>query len=209
MTDIPKNAFIWTGSGYLDLLDPDPRRIKAREIATALSRQSRFNGLGTSRPYSVLQHSLVGLRVAKKMSDDRVFRARVLLHDAAEAYTGDLVRPLKRVLPGWDRIERGVNDAISAAFGVNISDMTPTIASIDRALMSAERIVLSPDSPASAEAWSMWRRRPGPEDVGGLSERVLGEAVDETQTMIDSFGDPDKCAREMLIEMENLKLIQR
>lgn len=207
MTNVPENAFIWTGSDYLDLLNPDPGKIKAEEIATALSRQSRFNGLGTVEPYTVLQHSLAGLRVARKMAGERHefdFLSRVLLHDAAEAYTGDLVAPLKRVLPGWDRIERGVNDAVSTAFGVNISDLTPTIKSIDRTLMLAERIVLSPDPLVIVEVGN---RRPRDEEK--LPEWVLDEAVEATHGMSSFFYDPDRCARKMLIEMENLGLIQQ
>ncbi len=60
------------------------------DIAHALSNCCRWSG-HTTVFYSVAQHCVLTSLVA-----DRPYRMAMLLHDAAEAYMGDLVRPLKR-----------------------------------------------------------------------------------------------------------------
>lgn len=44
----------------------------------------------------------------------------VVLHDAAEAYTGDIVTPLKRMLPGLGTMETAIMDAIHARFRIDM-----------------------------------------------------------------------------------------
>lgn len=41
-----------------------------------------------------------------------------LMHDAAEAFVGDVTRPLKQMLPEFKAIERAVEDAIFIRYGV-------------------------------------------------------------------------------------------
>ncbi|MFN4278320.1 MAG: transcriptional regulator [Ferrovibrio sp.] len=91
-------------------LDPRPNEVFIDDIAEALAKQCRYNG--HCKPfYSVAQHSvLVSLVVPPKHA------LAGLMHDAAEAYIGDTVRPLKMVLekaaPG---VLRGIADRIDRA----------------------------------------------------------------------------------------------
>lgn len=71
-------------------LDPRSEDLDIRDIAHSLSLQCRFNG-HCSEFYSVAEHSV---RVAGQLSEELALWG--LLHDAAEAYLGDLTRPLKR-----------------------------------------------------------------------------------------------------------------
>jgi len=79
---------------YIDLFDPTPDVIHIQDIAHALSMVCRFGG-HTATHYSVAEHSLhVASQLERQYRDPRLTLAG-LLHDAEEAYTGDMVRPLK------------------------------------------------------------------------------------------------------------------
>jgi len=62
------------------------------DIAHALANKCRFNG-HTSSFYSVAEHSVHVATVVKREWPENAKAA--LLHDAAEAYTGDIIRPIK------------------------------------------------------------------------------------------------------------------
>lgn len=83
-------SWILTRSGRkFDLANPTADMIDTADLAHSLSMQCRFNGHTTSF-YSVAQHCLL---VAELVPEEHKLAA--LLHDATEAYVGDLVRPLK------------------------------------------------------------------------------------------------------------------
>lgn len=115
----------------VDLLRPDPDTIRLHDIAVALSRLPRFLGhtIGP-RAYSVAQHSTHVESLLPEGTDPRA-RLAVLLHDAHEAYTGDFPSPLKEALGELRAayghtadplavIQRGLQDAIDAAFGLDM-----------------------------------------------------------------------------------------
>lgn len=99
----------YTGQQF-DLIDPQPDMVHPQDIAHALSRLPRFNG-HTPVHYSVAEHSI---RVASIVPVQ--YQLSALLHDATEAYVGDMVRPLKQLLPAYSRIEKRVWSAICARF---------------------------------------------------------------------------------------------
>lgn len=127
---------IVTHSGKLiDLVDPQQDEICIEDIAHALSLINRFNG-STTRAYSVAAHSVwVSLIV------DREVALQALLHDAQEAYLGDVTSPLKKALPDYRRIETNFSDAIAEKFGISaVLDRRVRIA--DRIAYVSERAVL-------------------------------------------------------------------
>ena len=73
-------------------IDPRAEDVELVDIAHALSMICRFTG-HTKTHYSVAQHSVL---VSQNVSQRAALWG--LLHDAAEAYIGDLSRPLKRCL---------------------------------------------------------------------------------------------------------------
>ena len=84
----------YTGKQFWPL-DPRPEEIDILDIASALSKICRFGG-HTRRFYSVAQHSCIvaDILLERGYSNDVAFGG--LMHDSAEAYIGDIIRPLKR-----------------------------------------------------------------------------------------------------------------
>lgn len=79
--------------------EPNFDSINIVDIAHALSNLCRFNG-HTRRFYSVAEHSIKTMQLVRSMTLEpnmrKMFRT-ALMHDATEAYLGDMVRPLKRL----------------------------------------------------------------------------------------------------------------
>lgn len=78
----------YTGLNF-DPLTPDPSAVSIKDIAHSLAMTCRFNGHCRDF-YSVAQHSV---HVAALLPER--LKLWGLLHDAAEAYLGDVIRPLK------------------------------------------------------------------------------------------------------------------
>ena len=81
----------------LDLLDPQPEDIDLDEIAAALGRQCRYAG-NIRGFYSVAEHSVLICQWLLEATRDPALALAGLLHDAAEAYTGDITYPMQSVL---------------------------------------------------------------------------------------------------------------
>ena len=94
-----------------DPLNPVADAIRLEDIARNLSRIPRFNG-DTTRFYSVAEHS-IGVSA---ISDHP---AEALMHDAAEAYLGDLVRPLLPSAPRLVVLHRKVHRLICERFDLD------------------------------------------------------------------------------------------
>lgn len=86
--------------------------IDIKDIAHALSNLCRFNGHCPCF-YSVAQHSVL---VSEKVPEE--YELAALLHDASEAYLGDISAPLKRLLPDYKLIEKNVQDRIYYKYGI-------------------------------------------------------------------------------------------
>lgn len=98
----------------IDVLHPDTWEPKLEDVFRALPKINRFNGQ-TNEPYSVARHSINCVRAAKmfyKLTKPHLLLA-LLLHDAAEAYIGDIVRPIKYAFNGdLFKIERDISKKI-------------------------------------------------------------------------------------------------
>lgn len=125
-------------------LEPRIDHIAIEDIAHGLAYQCRFNGQ-THEFYSVAQHSLI---VSSLAPTD--LRLAALLHDAAEAYLGDMVKPLKVLLPEFAAIEDQVSAMIATAFGIDFSDYGP-IKRADLIALATEKRDLMPHS---VERWA-------------------------------------------------------
>ena len=88
----------YTGKQFFPLT-AQPEDVCIEDIAHHLSLLCRFNG-GCREFYSVAQHSV---HVAQLLPDR--LKLHGLLHDAPEAYLGDMVSPLKALLSAYRHIE--------------------------------------------------------------------------------------------------------
>src|SRR5215211_5334209 len=136
--------FIQTLSGRrVNPLDAAVEDIDPSDIARALSNLCRFGGHSKAF-YSVAQHSSIvcDLLEARGATPDELMAA--LLHDAAEAYLGDLPHPLKHrsELGTTFRVaEKRLEAVIGERFA--LPEAAARIKPLDKALLATERRIFS------------------------------------------------------------------
>ncbi|WP_297095535.1 HD domain-containing protein [uncultured Draconibacterium sp.] len=113
------NGCMTTVSGIqFNLLNPTIEMVNEHDIITGLSNNPHFNGQ-SPKFFSVAQHSVLVYYHVKKTFNRPGLSLAALLHDAAEAYTGDIIAPLKVLWPGFKQIERRIEEVIFMAFGLD------------------------------------------------------------------------------------------
>lgn len=127
--------------GYLDLANPKPDQFELIDIAKGLSNICRFGGQ-IGEFYSVAQHCVSCHDVAERDGCSPEQCLAVLMHDAAEAFVGDMVKPLKELITGFVRVEDRIQDCIAAKFGIDFAAHKDVIREIDHAVLIAERRML-------------------------------------------------------------------
>lgn len=116
-------------------LDPRPEDIDIVDIAHALSMQCRYNG-HVHTFMSVAEHCVL---VSQVVAPE--FALWGLLHDATEAYVGDMIRPLKLHMPEYRAVEDRVMLAIAQRFGI-APTMPPEVKTADSRILLDERAAL-------------------------------------------------------------------
>jgi hypothetical protein len=113
--------YLQTVSGRrVNPFDPDPEQLVVEDIARALANQCRFGG-HCRVFYSVAQHSVIVAWLVEERGGDVEDVFAALMHDAGEAYLGDMPHPMKH------------RSALGAAFK-----------EADRALLATERRAFTP-----------------------------------------------------------------
>jgi len=136
----------------LRLMMPDS--LSVLDIAHALANINRFTG-HCSRPYSVAEHSLLVADIMERelhIHDPAALLAG-LMHDAHEAYTGDLSTPLKQLLgSSWAAEEARIQNAVLARFSL-VAAYHRHAADIKRADLIALATERRDLMPAGGPAW--------------------------------------------------------
>lgn len=130
----------------VDLANFTEADVRLPDIAHALSLINRYTG-HTITPYSVAQHSVMVSQLCEPKD-----AAWGLLHDASEAYLGDVARPLKAMLPDYVALERHVQQTIGRHFGLSWPIPAAVKVADNRALMAEKRVLLSVDHDWGIEA---------------------------------------------------------
>ena len=190
----------------LSLTDPDPAQVDfAGDVAPALAKLARFNGHTIGYPaYSVAQHCVLG---AEGLEEDtrhlldepysapssRRMAALFLLHDAHEAYMGDICTPVVAALDHirWPDgppktstsglvgqlvkdLKHRLDVAIHAAAGIKMPNEAESkiIRHWDARMMRAERLAFMANAP---ESWGENDKvEPAPVDFGDYDPRTTG-----------------------------------
>src|SRR4051812_26439153 len=139
--------YLQTVSGrWVNPFDPDAEQLDPDAIARALANQCRFGG--HSRVfYSVAQHSVLVSEIVEARGGDPEDVFAALMHDATEAYLGDMPHPIKHRSPlgaAFKAAEDHLEQAIRARFGIRAG--VPAIKRADRALLATERRAFSAES---------------------------------------------------------------
>jgi hypothetical protein len=130
--------FLSSTGRQIYLFDLRPEDVQIEEIAHALSNLCRFNG-HCREFYSVAQHSvLVSLAVPRELA------LAALLHDATEAYVGDMIRPLKRSMPEYSALEDRIWLVIAERFCLPATLPEEVKIADTRALQTERRDLLAP-----------------------------------------------------------------
>jgi uncharacterized protein len=115
----PSQYMVETYSGrFVDTKNPQPEQITLEDIAHALANTCRFGG-HCRRFYSVAEHAVfVSRRMERRGIGDQGLLAG-LHHDDAEAYLGDIPRPMKPLLgKAYERLSARMDDVIIEALGL-------------------------------------------------------------------------------------------
>lgn len=177
-------SWIQTSTGQrFDLSNPSQAQVSLSDIAHALGHLCRFNG-HTYMPYSVARHSLL---VAELVPPEH--RLQALLHDAHEAYIGDMSTPLKWILPEYRAIEKPIWGAVATAFGIP-EELAPEVNHADRVMLMTERRDLLTHCP---EPWD--------EDLEAVKPRLRSITFADTR----GFGQSDARDFSVAVTAELLK----
>lgn len=145
-----KGDWCQTYSGRMSWpMDPRPGDFHVYDIAHALATTNRFGG-HARRPYSIAQHSLFVSRIVPPE-----LALVGLLHDAAEAFCGDMTSPLKRSMPEFREAEKRIARAIGEQLGLGIQ-----LVSLPAEVKHADLAALA------TEARDLMRKPPMPWNLG-------------------------------------------
>lgn len=178
--------YMLTASGkHFDLLDPKPEQVDHNDIFAAISKLCRFTG-HCSEIYTVGQHSLL---VMSLVPDE--FRFEALMHDAAEAYTGDVGTPLKVVLgPAFREVEHRIEAVVREKYGLP-AKLSPEVKHADIVALGLEKRWMMPKD---YESWPVLEgvELPDNDTVEAQLDRLgIGCAMDEYASSNDTICELD------------------
>jgi len=117
-----------------DFVNLDANEISILDIAHALSNICRFTG-HCREFYSVAEHCVIMSQMGHWTSNAQRFEA--LMHDAHEAYIGDMSAPLKHISPEFKAFEKRVEAMVRRRFGLP-EQLSPEIKDADLRMLAME-----------------------------------------------------------------------
>jgi len=170
--------------GSFDLVNAPWTQVNIVDIAWGLSQLNRYLGQA-SRPYSVAEHSLLVMQIARdQLGLDAHGQMAALMHDAHEIYCADLHPGVKSLLgPAWEQLEALYERSVRTAFGLHTA-----FGVHGEAIKRADQIALATElrdlKGASVEHWGA---RNGVPCAAGISLEATWRVVATWQHWRDTF----------------------
>ena len=133
----------------LNIMDPKPEQIDIHDIAVGLANKGHFSGQ-TPHFFSIAEHSILvciqtyaqhveNITVNFAKADNKLAMAAIL-HDASEAYIGDMIKPLKEQpqLSGFKEIEDRLSRVIFEKFEIDYDHYMPLVKPFDKEIQKIE-----------------------------------------------------------------------
>lgn len=153
MKNVSGPSIILSNGEYFDFLKPESCSFPLSVIAHALSNICRFGG-HCPQYYSVAQHSVY---VSQLVPEAYAFEG--LMHDAVEAFVGDVCKPLKDLLPEYKKIEDNIEQALLQKYGLQLP-LHPSVKEADIVMLATEQKQLF----GNEDTWGYCQGR-GPADL--------------------------------------------
>lgn len=118
-TNRPATIRMWPSKTLVDPFDMAPSDVRLTDIAHSLARICRYTG-AVEGFLSVAEHSITVARMLQADGEPIEIVRTGLMHDASEAYLGDISGPLKRLsaFDAYREAEHTVEDTIAAKYGL-------------------------------------------------------------------------------------------
>ena len=171
----------------IDLGSPDTYTFKVEPLTEMLSKIKRFNGYGID----VASHSVQMARILYNYTGNPHIALVGLLHDAQEAFIGDVATPVKYVVgTAWDVMEGNLQRAIMGQLCPNCKHtmaIQPLIKLVDTYLLKLEVEVLFAEGEYKHnDAWNFLEKMVIPTDVATLIFASYDESHDQFIRMYDT-----------------------
>ena len=139
--------------------DPRVEDIDPTDIAHALSLTCRYGG-HVRKFYSVAEHCVLMSFAVPQVAAAPIW---ALLHDATEAYMGDVIRPLKTFMPEYRDMENRLMRVICERFGLRFNCPWQVVEADNRILLDERAALMS----APPRPWAVENLEPLGVDVQG------------------------------------------
>lgn len=121
-----------------NILNPTFDMISPEDIIRGLAHKTYYSGF-SPRFFSIAEHSLLVCEFYEMCNpDDYIGQLQALIHDASEAYTGDMIKPIKNLLPNFVLIENKIQSTIYQKYNIDSEVRKAKVKEIDNRIQDIE-----------------------------------------------------------------------